>query len=203
METQTSEFRNVDASIAENLVQYRARREKIIQNFKIKDDIYICPFLGIIEGNKTGCMVHPSANVNPSMCRWEHPQNFGFYGEGICLVYDCPAKENKLSLDTSCLSTLQYSILAGHAQILEILNAMEKIKPIGEYFPGFYSRWLLRNKIPVTSFETPLTIRKEKDDELLESLALFLEKKFYADYIRRDYPKTARRIRILRRFLFR
>jgi hypothetical protein len=193
----------VDASSAENLVQYRARRENIIRSFKIKEDIYICPFLGIIEGNKTGCMVHPSAMVNPSMSRWEHPQNFGFYGEGICLVYDCPAKENKLSLDISCLSTLQYSILAGHAQILEVLSILGEKHVIPQEFPAFYSQWLLRNKIPVTSFETPLTIRKENEDQVWESLALFLEKEFYVDYIHRDFPKTARRVRILRRVLFR
>lgn len=202
----TKIFKAVQAENPKNIAAYRAKREKVLEFFKIKNDIYVCPFVGFLETDRTGCMIHPLAEINPAMKKWEHPQNFGFYGEGICLVYDCPSKENNYKLDfINHLNFIEYSVIAGHAQALEILNLLNQKKPgsIKREFVKIYAQWMLRNKIPVTSFETKVDIHSnQKLDYLISVLSLFLDKDFYESYLVQFNRSTVKRANKLNKLIF-
>ncbi len=69
-------------------IQYRKEREFIEDKYeKYNVEVYICPFLGIIENNRLGCMIHPSITKD------EKFQDISFYGSSICLSYNCRVKE--------------------------------------------------------------------------------------------------------------
>lgn len=112
----TEIFLALDLTKAENIVAYRKEREAETLPQRIRDDIYVCPFVGFVGGEnpgavsgaerpraavepgasvRTGCLLHPQGSPHPQISLWEHPQNFSFYGEGICLSYDCLAKERQ------------------------------------------------------------------------------------------------------------
>lgn len=95
----TDMFLALDISKAENIVAYRKEREAETLPLRSRDDIYVCPFVGFVDGKtgdvRTGCLLHPQGSPHPQIGMWEHPQNFSFYGEGICLAYDCLAKERR------------------------------------------------------------------------------------------------------------
>lgn len=95
----TDTFLALDISKAENIVAYRKEREAETLPLRSRDDIYVCPFVGFVDGKtgdaRTGCLLHPQGSPHPQIGLWEHPQNFSFYGEGICLAYDCLAKERR------------------------------------------------------------------------------------------------------------
>ncbi|MBL8032131.1 MAG: hypothetical protein JNJ69_00410 [Leptospiraceae bacterium] len=109
----TEIFLALDLTKAENIVAYRKEREAETLPQRIRDDIYVCPFVGFVgtkNGShieqppvacepgasvRTGCLLHPQGSPHPQISLWEHPQNFSFYGEGICLSYDCLAKERQ------------------------------------------------------------------------------------------------------------
>ncbi len=93
----TETFLATDISKAENIVGYRKEREALTLPLRIRDDVYSCPFVGFMAqtGPRTGCLLHPQGSPHPQIALWQHPQNFSFYGEGICLAYDCLAKERR------------------------------------------------------------------------------------------------------------
>lgn len=101
LQKNTEIFLALDLSKAENIVAYRKEREAETLPQRIRDDIYVCPFVGFVGGenpsavSRTGCLLHPQGSPHPQISLWEHPQNFSFYGEGICLSYDCLAKERQ------------------------------------------------------------------------------------------------------------
>jgi len=84
----TSEFEKVKLTIAQSIVSYRQRREEKESGIpRAALDVYVCPFYGILEDFRTGCLVHPSRTG------MENSQNFSFYGGSICQAYDCVSKE--------------------------------------------------------------------------------------------------------------
>ncbi len=91
----TDTFLATDISKAESIVAYRKEREAETLPLRIRDDIYVCPFVGFVKNQRTGCLLHPQGSPHPQISLWAHPQNFSFYGEGICLSYDCLAKERR------------------------------------------------------------------------------------------------------------
>lgn len=92
----TEKFLALDISSAANIVNYRKERESETLPNRVRDDIYVCPFIGFVAGDKTGCLLHPQGSPHTQISLWQHPQNFSFYGEGICLSYDCLAKERQV-----------------------------------------------------------------------------------------------------------
>lgn len=93
----TRQFLALDISHAGAIVAYRKDREAVTLPQRIREDIYVCPFIGFTSSNpmRTGCLLHPKGSPHPQIGLWDHPQNFSFYGEGICLAYDCLAKERR------------------------------------------------------------------------------------------------------------
>lgn len=70
------------------LLKYRIEREKRESQLeKYNNEVYVCPFLGIIHDKKIGCMVHPKITNE------EKSQDVSFYGSAICQSYDCMVKE--------------------------------------------------------------------------------------------------------------
>ncbi|MCX7632196.1 MAG: hypothetical protein N2Z22_02550, partial [Turneriella sp.] len=122
-----------------------------------RQDIYVCPFVGIVSGKKIGCLLHPKGSPHPQIQLWPHPQNFSFYGESICLSYDCLVKERMLYradffLWAKKADPLFYSRLAcDHT----LHRALAKIAPPQD-LTHFYSllAWLYaRYRVVTTSFE--------------------------------------------------
>jgi hypothetical protein len=91
----TRQFLALDISAATNIVRYRREREAKTLPNRVRDDIYVCPFVGFVRNQQTGCLLHPQGSPHPQISLWPHPQNFSFYGEGICLSYDCLAKDRR------------------------------------------------------------------------------------------------------------
>lgn len=96
LDENTRRFLALDIATAETIVAYRKEREAVTLPQRTRDEIYVCPFIGFTKGLRTGCLLHPEGSPHPQIGLWPHPQNFSFYGEGICLSYDCLAKERKV-----------------------------------------------------------------------------------------------------------
>ncbi|MCS6971813.1 MAG: hypothetical protein NZL89_02215 [Leptospiraceae bacterium] len=129
----TEEFLALDISQSETIVAFRQGKEKELLPQRIRQDIYVCPFVGIVSGKKIGCLLHPKGSPHPQIQLWPHPQNFSFYGESICLSYDCLVKERMLYradffLWAKKADPLHYSRLAcDHL----LHRALAKIAPTG------------------------------------------------------------------------
>lgn len=97
IETNTHDFLALDLAHSENIVAFRKAREAATLPLRKRDDIYVCPFVGFVKTQPrlAGCLLHPTGSPHPQIGLWPHPQNFSFYGEGICLSYDCLAKERR------------------------------------------------------------------------------------------------------------
>ncbi len=113
----TDQFLALDIAQAANIVNFRKEREAATLPNRVRDEIYVCPFIGYVRGEKTGCLLHPVGSPHPQIALWPHPQNFSFYGEGICLSYDCLAKDRKAHrgdffLWAETASTFEYARLA-------------------------------------------------------------------------------------------
>ncbi len=85
----TSQFKeSVDFKVRHTVAEFRQNRERIESELSKKDETtYNCPFLGYVENEKIGCMIHPIYTGDPKS------QNFSFYGASICQGYDCKNKE--------------------------------------------------------------------------------------------------------------
>ncbi|MBE7438721.1 MAG: hypothetical protein HS115_09735 [Spirochaetales bacterium] len=69
--------------------EFRKEREAEEQSIeRFVSDVYVCPFVGFIAANRTGCLIHPERTGLADS------QNFSFYGASICQAYDCYPKEN-------------------------------------------------------------------------------------------------------------
>ena len=95
LEDRSELFRSsTDFSKRWTLSDYRKIREsKEISLNRIDDSIYVCPFLGFIEKNKIGCMIHPVYSGDPLS------QNVSFYGASICQGYNCKNNAHEISDD--------------------------------------------------------------------------------------------------------
>lgn len=88
LQNRTEIFSKVDLNATQEIVNYRNKQEEQEKNITRKNpEIYVCPFLGLIQKQKPGCMLHPSITKN------QKSQNFSFYGASICQTYDCRVKE--------------------------------------------------------------------------------------------------------------
>ena len=87
LEERTREFHTLEMDF-QRFPEYRAQREKKESSIQRHNpETYVCPFLGFIEPNRPGCMIHPARTGHPTS------QNYSFYGASICLSYDCSAKD--------------------------------------------------------------------------------------------------------------
>jgi hypothetical protein len=176
----TKFFLALDLSSAANIVNYRKEREAVTLPQRVREDIYVCPFIGDVGGKpgaslRTGCLLHPQGSPHPQIGLWPHPQNFSFYGEGICLSYDCLAKERKVYqadffLWAETASVFDYGRLASDhtlhrtLAILPIAN-----KDLSVFYSALVSRYA-EFGVVTTSFED---IEKTLP-ETLPDLCLFL-----------------------------
>lgn len=180
LETNTQLFLQLDIAVASEIVSFRKEREKLFHKKKIRPDIYVCPFLGLLENNKTGCLLHPKGSPHPKIKHWKHPQSFSFYGEGICQSFDCFAKEYKLNHALSdSMAALDYSYLASHYNLLAAINQYERMRNVNVLcLKLFFIRTLKSEGVPITGFEP--TVKLEKTEKgLLHQIAMFLCKEWF------------------------
>jgi len=160
IETNTHDFLALDISEAENIVAFRKAREAVTLPLRVRDDIYVCPYVGFLDtkNQRMGCLLHPNGSPHPQIGLWPHPQNFSFYGEGICLSYDCLAKERRAySPAFFCwaekASLFAYSRLAcDHT----LHRALGKIFPIAQNLNLFFdllAELYAEHNVATTSFE--------------------------------------------------
>ena len=184
-------FLATDISRADNIAQYRKHREKKISYRKIDLSTYVCPFTGYIdlEKKRTGCLLHPQGSPHPQIKLWEHPQNFSFYGESICMGYNCRSKENDL-LGNYAVEKEYYPVLVANHNLL---NCCRKIStnfsiPL-EKLLNISTAYFNRYSYPVTSFEFPLKELDQENENLFELLGCLLEPSSYG----RDHIVLTRR----------
>lgn len=174
----TRQFLALDISVAVNIVQYRKDREAVTLPSRVRDDIYVCPFLGFVDTQnlKTGCLLHPQGSPHPQISLWPHPQNFSFYGEGICLSYDCLAKDRKAYRGdffawAATASVFEYARLASDHTLHRSLG---RFAAAGIDLRQFYSalaRQYERHGVVTTSFEDIERVLPESPEELCRFLA--------------------------------
>ncbi|MDW7976602.1 MAG: hypothetical protein RMI35_08595 [Leptospiraceae bacterium] len=117
-----------------DLILYRHFRENKEQSIpKISNEIYVCPFLGIIEHNKIGCLIHPTLTNDPKT------QDASFYGASLCQAYDCRVKqEDKENLYYQLIvEFLQSGKFDDYLLMHENVNQEKKI-----YQNLYYSRFM-------------------------------------------------------------
>lgn len=190
-------FLQTDISLAQNIVSYRKKREDSMNHLKIRADIYICPFQGFINKaqTKTGCLLHPKGSPHAQISLWDHPQNFSFYGEGICLSYDCLNKERAQMVDKLLpTDSFVYSRLAGNFNLWQAFNYImshfvqipesSQASPgeirnlLTETLLGIVIHYLRKKEIPITSFED---VQQIPANRVWPFLGMLLDPCFYLE----------------------
>ena len=183
----TDTFLATDISKAENIVAYRKEREAETLPLRSRDDIYVCPFVGFVKNQRTGCLLHPQGSPHPQIGLWAHPQNFSFYGEGICLAYDCLAKERRAYRSdffpwAETAPLYAYARLASDHTLHRALSSLA----IGDCnLSAFYTllaELYETNQIVTTSFED---VEKTLPSSI-EELCLFLARRIRGENSSRD-----------------
>ncbi|AFM11160.1 hypothetical protein Turpa_0506 [Turneriella parva DSM 21527] len=174
----TRQFLELDISVAVNIVQYRKDREAVTLPNRVRDDIYVCPFLGFVDtqNQKTGCLLHPQGSPHRQISLWPHPQNFSFYGEGICLSYDCLAKDRKAYTGDffAWASTATLFAYARLASDHTLHRALGRFAGGGVSLQQFYTvvaHLYERHNVVTTSFEDIERVLPDSPEELCRFLA--------------------------------
>ncbi|GAB4437294.1 MAG: hypothetical protein OHK0011_20350 [Turneriella sp.] len=160
IEENTRQFLALDLSLTENIVRFRRKRESVTLPHRVREDTYVCPFVGFVDNGtlRTGCLLHPQGSPHPQIGLYAHPQNFSFYGEGICQAYDCLAKERSVHrLDffhwAENADLAAYGRLASdhtlHRSLALFAPANADLAP----FYGLLARAYERYRVVTTSFE--------------------------------------------------
>ncbi|MBX3722906.1 MAG: hypothetical protein KF713_13785 [Turneriella sp.] len=211
----TEEFLSLDISLAANIVNFRKEREAATLPHRVREDIYVCPFVGFVDSQRTvrredalpgsdepdasmrtarhadavpgsgvpdasvrtarhadavpgsgvpdasmrtGCLLHPQGSPHPQIGLWAHPQNFSFYGEGICLSYDCLAKERRVYradffLWAEKVSVFDYARLASDHTLHRALAALPDLPRDLSRFYSLLADLYRQRGVVTTSFE--------------------------------------------------
>ena len=192
----TEEFLSLDISLAANIVNFRKEREAATLPHRVREDIYVCPFVGFVDSLRTvrrevgilasdepnasmrtalhadavhgsgvpdaslrtGCLLHPQGSPHPQIGLWAHPQNFSFYGEGICLSYDCLAKERRVYradffLWAEKVSVFDYARLASDHTLHRTLAALPALPRDLSRFYSLLADLYRQRGVVTTSFE--------------------------------------------------
>ena len=173
----TDTFLALDISKAENIVAFRKDRESETLPRRIRDDIYVCPFVGFVRNQQTGCLLHPQGSPHPQIGMWQHPQNFSFYGEGICLAYDCLAKERRAYRAdffrwAETVSALRYGRLASDHTLHRTLAALNLGETDLAKFYTLLAEFYETYQVVTTSFEDVEKLLPETMEELCRFLAM-------------------------------
>ena len=124
--TNTKRFLQLNLSEPEQISQFRQKGERSIEEKKSDHTTYVCPFIGYINKNRTGCLLHPKGSPHPDIHLLKHPQNFSFYGESICQTYDCITKENKLEMSSYGYNQKNYGRVIPNHKLLRTINQYNK-----------------------------------------------------------------------------
>ncbi|MCS6985003.1 MAG: hypothetical protein NZM25_07775 [Leptospiraceae bacterium] len=166
LENNTKNFLSLDISKPENIVSFREKGESFLQKYVIRKDIYVCPFVGFVAEEKTGCLLHPTGSPHPQISLYTNPQNFSFYGESICQGYNCLSKERALpQIFQKPLPAQIYGRLVSRADILGCLREIQKRNQ--NFHPD---TWVEQNyqaisSLTSTSFEPVILVEKLDDPE--------------------------------------
>ncbi len=168
----------------EEIFLFRKRKEEEIKPYKIFPSIYVCPFMGYIEGERVGCLLHPLGSPHPMIRKLFHPQNFSFYGEGICQGYNCPSKEKNgaPSWIEELLDPLEYSFFISHKILWDLVEKIEKRYPhFSKILFPYWKRLIKKEKLPHTSFERLSVSIKEEEDFLFSLLGSIFTREAYEE----------------------
>lgn len=172
----TEKFLALDISSAANIVNYRKERESETLPNRVRADIYVCPFVGYVGSGRTGCLLHPQGSPHRQISLWQHPQNFSFYGEGICLSYDCLAKERRVYRAdffrwAESATVFDYARLASDHTLHRTLAVLPDIQVNLSSFYSTLASLYSEYGVVTTSFEDIEKVLPETLDGLCQLLA--------------------------------
>lgn len=180
----TALFLELDLEAQSSVYKYRQNREKEIGVKVIIPDVYVCPFLGWLQGaargvRVTGCLLHPASSPHPQIERLENPQSFSLYGQSICQEYDCIAKQSH-PLDSPPLRGWAYSRWVANHNLQAICGRLSQEYPkLKEALYEVVFQRIGGAQIPVTSFEMPLVFDVYTLDQLWGVLGALLIRNGY------------------------
>lgn len=175
----TARFLELDLSTSANIVRFRHEREAATLPRRVREDTYVCPFVGFVDADhllpgslderprvarepgaslRTGCLLHPQGSPHPQIALHAHPQNFSFYGEGICQAYDCLAKEQAVQRTdffrwAETAGPVSYGQLASdHTLHRSLALCLPQQADLAEFY-ALLARAYERYGVVITSFE--------------------------------------------------
>ncbi len=204
LEENTRQFMALDLAKSESIVSFRKRRESVTLPRSVREDTYVCPFVGFIKNQQMGCLLHPMGSPHPQIGLLAHPQNFSFYGEGICQAYDCLAKERAVHRG-DFFRWAENADLAAYGRLASdhtLHRSLALFAPSDADLAAFYSLLALvyeRYGVVTTSFEDVEKVVPETAALLCRSLAERVAERRYAGnrYRERSGGHFARRLAAL------
>ena len=161
----TTDFLSLNLKNTDSIIAFRKEKEDLLSHYPTKEStIYACPFLGWIDKieHRIGCLLHPAGSPHPQIKLIDNPQNFSFYGQNICQMYDCHSKEGNLNQrflpyiqKTSGLEdATTYTLFTANYNLLSIMHyIIDKYNMDEEKLFIIIWKYLKKEKMTVTSFE--------------------------------------------------
>ena len=207
LDSSTKKFLQLDLTDSLSVYRYRQSVEPDLRIKSILEDVYVCPFLGWldVEKSKTGCLLHPEGSPHQMTGNLDHPLSHSFYGEKICQNYDCISKSKDLPFDWNLIrkksdDPFLYGRLVSNHNLLSVLNIiLENEKCSIEQLLPIIEEYVEKFPVPVTSFEMPLSLDYYTRDELWDVLGTLFDKDSYgkrAFVITKKGQKTGQSIQL-------
>ncbi len=196
LQKNTDLFIGLDLSGQHALFEFRQKKETQLNQYKIHENVYVCPFLGFANGKngkkQPGCLLHPAGSPHKQVAALNRPQNFSFYGESICAAYDCLAKQSYSDKKTPA-HRWAYARWVSNHNLKAVVEAICRNNPaVREPLSEAIWKILEKAEIPVTSFEAPLVLDCYETHELWSVLGTLLQPEGYLDDVFYLQPKGIR-----------
>lgn len=169
----TGKFFKLDKTRREDILKFRREGEEYLERHKIRQDSYVCPFVGMASDTKTGCLLLAQKKAVPeTVVGQDSLRNCSFYGESICSQYNCFGKTylekssfKELLIQVKNLDSLTYGKLVSNHNLIQVCQKIISRRP-DMAKPLLYEviEKLSAVEIPVTSFEMPLNLDVYPDD---------------------------------------
>ena len=187
LDRSTEKFLQLDLTDSMSVYRYRLSVEPGLRSKSILKDVYVCPFVGWvdIDKTKTGCLLHPVGSPDPTTKNLDHPQSHSFYGETICQNYNCVSKSKELAFpedisEQTKTDPFLYGRLVSNHNLLSVMRVITKDEkyPIGHLLPIVLT-FVKKYPVPVTSFEMALTLGFYTPDQLWHVLGTLFDRNSY------------------------
>ncbi|MES0490364.1 MAG: hypothetical protein ABUK01_10255 [Leptospirales bacterium] len=185
--TSTNNFLQLDLTDSLSVYKYRLSVEPSLRLKSILNDVYVCPFIGWVNGEKTrsGCLLHPEGSPHPTTDKLDHPQSYSFYGQSICQNYNCSSKSKVLpftwkSLWQKNIDPFLYGRVVSNHNLLNVISEITQNKKYSvQNLLSIVLKYAEKYPVPVTSFEMTLSFGFYTPDQLWDVLGTLFDKQSY------------------------